>query len=54
MRLLLKRQDDVADDLYRQVAKVEEHLETLDQQLRQATGRLDRRVTDLEERGRWT
>jgi hypothetical protein len=53
IRLLLKRQDDVSDDLYRQVAKVEDHLETLYERLGQVTGRLDRRVADLEERGRW-
>ena len=54
IRLLLKRQDDVSDDLYRQVAKVEEYLESLDVRLGQVTGRLERRIADLEDRGRWT
>lgn len=53
IHLLLQRQDAVADDLYRQVAKAEYHLETLDERLGQVTGRLDRRVGDLEERGRY-
>jgi hypothetical protein len=54
LRLLLKRQDDVADDLYRQAALVEEQIEALDSRLSLVTSRLERRLADLEERGRWT
>jgi hypothetical protein len=54
LRSLLERQDAIADDLTEDVTLIQERLEALDERLGQVTGRLDLRVSELEENGRWT
>jgi hypothetical protein len=51
--LLLNQQDDVAEELYRQAALAEERIEALESRFTLVTSRLERRLADLKEQGRW-
>jgi hypothetical protein len=46
--------DSAAEDLYLQVALVEEQVGELDKRFRKIIRQFERRIADLEERGRWT
>ena len=46
--------DSAAEDLYLQVALVDEQVDELDKIFRKTSGHFERRIAELEERGRWT
>jgi hypothetical protein len=54
LKSLIGDLNGTAEDLYLQVALVDEHVNELDTMFRKTTRQFERRIAELEERGRWT